>query len=222
MSIFTRASDIIQANVNALLDKAEQPEKMVRLMIQEMEEAIVELRGLAAQQIAEQKRIDRERDNCEKSINQWQAKAEKALDHDREDLARAALEHKLQATQRLESLGKEADYVANQLAPLSADIERLQVKLIEARTKERELHKRLDSVAVKLRSQQIKSADAMNTAMSRYENYERRVEELEAKLEAFDIGSTNPSLEQQFRDLEHSETIDTELAALKAKSSKKA
>lgn len=220
MGIFNRASDIIQANLNALLDKAEQPEKMIRLVIQEMEEAVVELRGLAANHIAEQKRLEREAKQLHKSIESWQVKAELALDKGREDLAKVALQNKLKAAEALEKNAEISAQVEQQVEPIRSDIERLQSKLDEAKQRERQLHQRLDSVAIRLQSEKIKSSSKVTDAMQKYENYERRVEDLEAKLEAYDIGqSSNPSLDQQFKDLEDEGKVDAELEQLKAKRS---
>ncbi|MEX1221552.1 MAG: PspA/IM30 family protein [Idiomarina sp.] len=213
MTIFSRFSDIVQANVNSLLDKAEDPKKMVRLLVQEMDAALVTLRSEAAKHLAEQKRIERERKGLETAATNWQEKAEKAVSHDREDLARKALQQRQVSLQAIASLDKDLELAKEQIDKLSADISTLQDKVSHARQRQQQLEVRSSSASVRLQSKQLTTQQAVADSMAKYERYEARVEELEARVEAYDLGK-NTGLAAEFEQLEHEDAVEQELQAL--------
>ena len=215
MGIFSRMGDIINSNLNAMIDKAENPEKIARLIIQEMEDTLVEVRTDAARNIAERKELSRKVDAYKERAAEWANKAELALTKDREDLARGALQAKQQAENMVSVVEQEIEILDEAVGKADADLAKLQSKLDEARAKHKALMMR-GSVAknqIKMRS---KITDhKVDDALARYERMERKVDELEAQVEAFDLG-TGESLESQFAQLEADEAIENELEALKA------
>lgn len=215
MGIFSRMGDIINSNLNAMIDKAENPEKIARLIIQEMEDTLVEVRTDAARNIAERKELGRKVDSYREKANDWGQKAEVALTKDREDLARGALQAKQQAEAMAEVVEREIEILDEAVGKADADLAKLQSKLDEARAKHKALMMR-GSVAknqIKMRS---KMKDyRVEDALARYERMERKVDQLEAEVEAFDLGQ-GESLESQFAQLEADEAIESELNALKA------
>lgn len=217
MSMFSRMSDIIQSNINAMLDKAEDPEKVIRLIIQEMEETLVELRSVAAKQIAEQKFLSRKVSKLEAQAQEWQNKAQLAIEKDKESLARAALVERQSVLQKVEELKAQAIQVEDALGKLQDDTARLNEKLAEARAKQKAMAIRKNSVGVRLKAKQVEHSTKVNDAMARFDSYERRIDELEAQVDAYDLTAESQSLESQFRELEADDVIEKELAALKAK-----
>ncbi len=215
MGIFSRMGDIINSNLNAMIDKAENPEKIARLIIQEMEDTLVEVRTDAARNIAERKELGRKVESYRAKAKDWAGKAETALTKDREDLARGALQAKQQAEAMAEVVEREIEILDEAVGKADADLAKLQSKLDEARAKHKALMMR-GSVAknqIKMRS---KMADyRVEDALARYERMERKVDQLEAEVEAFDLGQ-GESLESQFAQLEADEAIESELNALKA------
>ncbi len=215
MGIFSRMGDIINSNLNAMIDKAENPEKIARLIIQEMEDTLVEVRTDAARNIAERKELGRKVESYNTKADDWAKKAEVALTKDREDLARGALQAKQQAESMAEVVEREIEILDEAVTKADADLAKLQTKLDEARAKHKALLMR-GSVAknqIKMRS---KMTDyRVEDALSRYERMERKVDQLEAEVEAFDLGR-GESLESQFAQLEADEAIENELNALKA------
>ncbi len=215
MGIFSRMGDIINSNLNAMIDKAENPEKIARLIIQEMEDTLVEVRTDAARNIAERKELGRKVESYREKAAEWAAKAELALTKDREDLARGALQAKQQSEAMAEVVEREIEILDEAVGKADADLAKLQSKLDEARAKHKSLMMR-GSVAknqIKMRS---KMKDyRVEDALARYERMERKVDQLEAEVEAFDLGQ-GESLEGQFAQLEADEAIENELNALKA------
>ena len=216
MGMFTRFADIINANINSMLDKAEQPEKMIRLIIQEMEETLVEVRATAAKHIAEKKTIVRQVESLQKSVNYWQEKAELALEKGREDLARSALTEKQKASQQLTELEHEAAKLDEFLSAVQDDSQRLQQKLTEAKRRQEALLLRQESAVVRLKVREKQEKYNIDEAISRFERYQEKVDRVEAQIEAFDM-TKNQDLESQFQELESDENIDNELAELKKK-----
>ena len=216
MGMFTRFADIINANINSMLDKAEQPEKMIRLIIQEMEETLVEVRATAAKHIAEQKTIDRQIAGLEKSAQNWQEKAELAISKGRDDLAKSALAEKHKANQQLTDLAQERDKLAHFLATVQEDGQRLQNKLAEAKRRQDALLLRQESAVVRLKVREKSAQYNIDEAISRFERYQEKVDRIEAEVEAFDM-TQNQDLESQIRALETDDNIDNELAELKKK-----
>ena len=216
MGVFSRFTDIINSNINNLLDKAEDPEKLVRLMIQEMEETLVEVRSTQASFLGDKKTLDRELSSANQSIDFWQEKAELALNKLRDDLAKSALLEKNKAAKAVESLNTELAKVDDALNKLKEDVDSLQAKLDQAKAKQASIMKREETVTSRLKVKTQLHSDQINKALARFESVERKVDEIEAKVESYDLGKA-PSLQQQFEELEKNDEIEAQLAELKKK-----
>ena len=215
MSIFSRFTDIINANINSILDKAEDPEKMVRLIIQEMEETLVEVRTQSAKLIADKKEIARKVEKVRKEADDWESKATIALSKDREDLARAALKEKTAAIEEAETLTTDLEQIEHNLAKLAEDIGQLQQKLTDAKARQKALILRGKTAQSRMGvKRQLHEVD-IDGAMSRFENYERKLDVMEGEIESYDLGQQ--SLANEIADLEADEKVDEELAKLKAR-----
>lgn len=219
MGVFSRFTDIINSNINSILDKAEDPEKMVRLIIQEMEDTLVEVRSTSAKTLADKKEITRQASRYEADAQQWQEKAELALSKGRDDLARAALIEKGKCVESSAALIDELAHVDEHIAKLQQEISQLQDKLVDAKARKKAIMMREKTVSSRLKVRQKIDSDRVNDALSRFDSYERKVDDLEGQVESFDMGSK--SLADEIADLEADEGIDDELAKLKAKMNKK-
>jgi phage shock protein A len=215
--MFTRMSDIVQANINAILDKAEDPAKVIKLLIQEMEETLVDLRSVAAINLAEKKQVLRQVEKLQKQINAWQAKAILAVEKNREDLAKAALVEKHHNQQKLSALTDEQIVVEGSLSKLQADMGKMQDKLVEARAKQQSLIVRERSVAARMTVKREAYTVKIDDAIIRFEQYERRIDDLESQVDAYDLVSESKSLNAQFNRLETDTEIEQELALLRKK-----
>ncbi len=215
MGVFSRFTDIINSNINSLLDKAEDPAKMVRLIIQEMEDTLVEVRSSSAKTLADKKELARQVSRYQKDAEQWQNKAELALSKEREDLARAALVEKKKCVESAESLHEELAHVDSHIAKLQSEISQLQEKLADAKARQKAIIIREKTVSSRLKVKQNIDSDKVNDALTRFDRYERKIDNLEAQVEAHDLGSK--SLADEIAELETDENIDDELAQLKAK-----
>ncbi|MDC8832315.1 phage shock protein PspA [Alteromonas gilva] len=218
MGMFTRINDIIQSNINALLDKAEDPEKMIRLIIQEMQETLVEIRSLAARHIAEQKQLNRELESLNKRAAHWQQNAELAISKSKDDLARSALIEKKNIEAKQEVVSKQLASIDEVLVSVQDDTARLNSKLSEAKAKQKSLQMRRQTASVRMQAKQATHSEKLETVMGRFDHYEQRVDELEAKVDAYDLTDSAPkqSLQAEFDALEKDDAIERELAALKA------
>ncbi|WP_334016001.1 phage shock protein PspA [Alteromonas sp. S167] len=219
MGMFSRINDIVQANINAMLDKAEDPEKIIRLIIQEMEETLVEVRTDAARYIAQQKTLARQIDATSKHINGWQDKAQLAMDNDKESLAKAALIEKQKYVAKLTSLEEQQAHLTESIEKIQADTGRLNSKLAEAKAKQKTLVQRKNSAQTRLKVKQADHESKIDDAMMRFENYEQRIDYLEAQVDAYDLTKSDDatSLQAQFDAMEADEIIEKELEALKKK-----
>lgn len=215
MGIFSRFTDIINSNLNALLDKAEDPEKMVRLIIQEMEDTLVEVRSSSAKTLATKKEISHQIRKYETEADDWQAKAELALTKGREDLARAALQEKNKSREAADKLLHELAIVDEQIDKLQDDISQLQAKLADAKQRQKTMLMRQHTVASRLDVKRSLDNNKVDAAMAKFEHYERKIDGLEAQVDAYDLGKK--TLKDEFAQLENDEKIDEELAALKRK-----
>ncbi len=215
--MFTRMSDIVQANINAILDKAEDPAKVIKLLIQEMEETLVELRSVAATNLAEKKQVQRQAEKLQKQINAWQSKAVLAVEKNREDLARAALVEKHYSQQKLSALTDEQNVVAESLSTLQTDMGKMQDKLVEARAKQKSLIVRERSVAVRMTVKNRSHSVKIDDAIIRFEQYERRIDDLESQVDAYDLVNEVQGLNAQFNQLEAESQIEQELDVLRKK-----
>ncbi|GMV91399.1 MAG: phage shock protein A [Candidatus Hydrogenedentota bacterium] len=217
MGIFTRVRDIISSNINAMLDKAEDPEKLVKLMIREMEDTLVEVKASCAGAMATKKKIQREADEVRKREKDWGAKAQLAVDKGREDLAREALVEKRRYRERAEAIDKEQTQCDALVEQYQSDIMQLEDKLALAREKQRVLVQRHVHASRKKQAQEkIRRSDTAD-AMARFETFEHRIERMEAEADLVNFGVKSNSLEEEFLKLADDEEIEKELNALKAR-----
>ena len=214
MGIFTRFSDIVNSNINAILDQAEDPEKIVRLMIQEMEDTLVEVRSAAARSIADKKDLNRKLGLFEREQNDWDSKAELALRKDREDLAKAALIEKSRASAASEILKADYTVIDEGLAKLNDDISRLEMKLLDAKARQKSLLARHQTANSRLAVRKKIHDYKIDDAMIRFEQYTRRIDDVEGRIEAYDLGLPK-DLNHEFAGLEAEESVTKELDALK-------
>lgn len=206
MGIFSRFADIINSNISALLDKAEDPEKMVRLIIQEMEDTLVEVRSTSAKVLAEKKEIIRRIAKVQEQVQDWQDKAELALSKDREDLAKAALLEKQKASELASTLEQELVVVEEQIARLKEEVNLLQEKLADAKARQKTIIMRKQTASSRLEVKRQLDSSKIDNAMSRFEQYERRVEGLESQVEAYDLGNQK-TLNDEFAALEAEDAV---------------
>lgn len=215
MSIFSRLSDIINSNLTALLDKAEDPEKMVRLIIQEMEETLVEVRTTSARAIADRKELQRRQEWLGREAAEWERRAEVALRKERDDLARAALVERSRIEEEVIAIDAEVASLDDSVARLSEDIGKLQAKIKDARARQKSLVVRSRTATTQLGVRRQLSDAGINDALERFEHYERRMDDLEGQVESFDLGQR--TLADEIADLEADDQIDAELEALRAR-----
>jgi phage shock protein A len=215
MGIFSRFTDIINSNINNLLDKAEDPAKMVRLIIQEMEDTLVEVRSSSAKTLADKKEMTRRVTRFENEAQQWQEKAELALSKDREDLARAALIEKKKSSENAQTLSQDLMHTEEHIMKLQSEISQLQEKLADAKSRQKTIIMREKTVNSRLKVKKNIDSNKVDDALSRFDRYERKIDDLEGQVESYDMGSK--SLADEIADLESNEKVDDELASLKAK-----
>lgn len=216
MGIFSRFTDIVNSNINAMLDKAEDPEKIVRLMIQEMEDTLVEVRSAAARLIADKKEAARGLGIVEKEARDWQAKAELALDKGRDDLAKAALIEKSQVLKSADGLRNQQATLDAGLDKLGEDIARLEAKLADAKSRQKALIARHHAASRRLEVRKKIHDYRIDDALVRFDQYERRMDDLEGRVEAYDLGGKK-DLKQEISELESEEAVERELSEMKAK-----
>ena len=214
MGIFTRFSDIVNSNINAILDKAEDPEKIVRLMIQEMEDTLVEVRSAAARSIADKKDLNRKIEALDREKDDWDDKAELAIRKGREDLAKAALVEKARVVSAVDVLKEDYVAVDEGLAKLNEDIARLEAKLEDAKTRQKALLARHKTASSRLAARKKIHDYKIDDAMLRFEAYTRRIDDVEGRVEAYDLGLPK-DLNHEFASLESEESVNKELDALK-------
>ena len=217
MGIFSRTRDIVAANFTDLLDKAEDPAKMIRMIIMEMEETLVEVRASAARTIADQKEMRRQISKLERIQEGWTEKAELALSKDREDLAKAALVEKRKAGEMADQLKAEIQVLDDGLRASEEDIAKLQGKLREARARQNAIVSRLESAQNRAKLREMYSGPKVDDAFSRFDILERRADYAEGRADALSLGAPPKSLEEEIADLRNEEAVDAELEALKAK-----
>ncbi len=216
MGIFSRFSDIVNSNINAILDKAEDPEKIVRLMIQEMEETLVEVRSAAARSIADKKELTRHLTALEQEAKDWEGKAELAIDKGRDDLAKAALAEKARVLAAAKSVKMQYDAISQGLDKLNEDIGRLEEKLADAKTRRNAILARHQAASQRLEVRKRLHDYRIDDAFVRFEQFERRIDDYESRVEAYDLGSKK-DLSQEFNELESSEAVEQELRNLKSR-----
>ena len=210
--VFSRARDIFAANMTELLDRSEDPAKMIRMIILEMEETLVEVRASAARSIADIKEMKRAVGRLDEIQVNWTAKAELALSKDREDLAKAALVERQKAADMAESFRGEMDQIEQVLRGYEADIAKLQAKLREARGRQNAIATRFESAVTRARTNEMMHGSRTLDAFSKFEILERRADFAEGRAEALGI----TSLEDEIHELKATEAVDRELEAMKA------
>ena len=215
MGIFSRVADIISSNINAMLDKAEDPEKLVRLMIREMEDTLIEIKASCAGAMAQRKKIGRQIEDVHAGEARWAERAQLAVDKGRDDLARDALLEKRRFTDRMQALEQELTQCESLVAQYQADIIQLEDKLASAREKERMLVQRHVHAQHKKRAQQsIRKVD-YTSAVARFENLESKIDRMEADAELVNFGR-KPGLGEEIDSLATDEDLEAALNALKS------
>jgi phage shock protein A len=216
MGIFSRTRDIIAANVTDLLDKSQDPAKMIRMIIMEMEETLVEVRASAARTIADKKELQRHMSRLDLLQSDWTEKAQLALSKNREDLAKAALVEKRKATDMMDQLKAEVAVLDDALRASEGDITKLQKKLTDARARQNALMTRLESAENQVKLRTMYNGDKVRDALSRFDILERRVDEAQGYADALAIGAEQPrSLGDEIDALGVIDEVDEELAAMK-------
>lgn len=219
MGIFTRVRDIINANINAMLDKAEDPEKLVKLMIREMEDTLIEVKANCAAAMATKKRIQRDIETMVGHGKTWDAKAALAVDKGREDLAREALQEKRRFVERGEALEEELEQAKQLVSQYQNDIMQLEDKLGAAREKQRMLVQRHRHAQQKIRAEEHFRRYDVAEAMQKFDHFQERIDRMQAEASLVNYGrpANGKSLHDEFAALETDEEIEKELAALKAR-----
>jgi phage shock protein A len=216
MGIFSRLTDIVNSNINAILDRAEDPEKIIRLIIQEMEDTLVEVRASAVRTIAERKEIERRMETLRRDVEEWQRRAELAITKNREDLAKGALLAKARVGEALEGVTTQHRQIEEALAKQNEDIAKLQAKLADAKTREKVIVARQKTAAARIRMRTHLHDERITDAFGRFEQVERALDEMEGKVEAFDLGRKQ-TLAEELDGLQAADSVDDELKALKAR-----
>lgn len=214
MGIFTRFSDIVNSNLNAILDKAEDPEKIVRLMIQEMEDTLVEARSAAARSIADKKDLNRRLESLQREADDWDGKAELAVRRDRDDLAKAALIEKSRVSAAVAAVKVDCAAIDDGLTRLNEDIVRLEDKLGDAKARQKALLARHKTANSRLAARRRIHDHDIDDAMVRFESLTRRIDDVEGQVEACDMGLPK-DLDREFASLEAEESVNRELDELK-------
>jgi phage shock protein A len=214
--IFHRTRDIVASNMAELLDRSEDPAKMIRMIIMEMEETLIEVRSSAARSIADQKEMRGQIARLERLQDSWAEKAELALSKDREDLAKAALVEKQKVADIADSLQAEHDMLSDSLRAYEADVARLQGKLREARVRQSAIAARIESAQNRMKMREAWAGPKAEDAFSRFELLERRADLAEGRAEALALAAPK-TLEEEISELRNAEKVEAELEALKAR-----
>lgn len=217
MGIFSRLSDIINSNINSILDRAEDPDKIIRMVIQEMEDTLVEVRSSAARAIADQKDIERKLKKVESAMGEWESKAELAISKGRDDLAKGALMEKNKLAEMADHLKAEIAYISEALTRHEEDVVKLDSKLREARAKKASLQARTKTAQNSVKLKRNIYDTRIDDAFERFDKVERRLDRIEGEAQAMEMGREGKSLEAEFAELETNDEVEAELEALKAK-----
>ncbi|MBF8269428.1 MAG: phage shock protein PspA [Gammaproteobacteria bacterium] len=216
MGIFSRMADIINSNLNALLDKAEDPQKLIQLIIQEMEDTLVEVRSSSVKVLADRKTAKRRILQLQKNVDEWDNKARIAVQKGREDLARAALYEKQTQADEIRTIETELAALDEHIEQLDKEIEQLQQKLNDARAKQKTLSMRSKTVESRLKVKTQINRDSITDAFARYEGMERRMDRLEGQIDSMDLGKgAGGDVQSQFDALLNNDKINDELSRLK-------
>ncbi len=214
MGIFSRLTDIVNSNINAILDRAEDPEKIIRLIVQEMEDTLVEVRSSTVRAIAEKKELERRLEALRREHDEWQRRAELALTKDREDLAKGALAAKVRVGEALATGETHLRQMVDALDKQNEDIAKLQAKLADAKAREQTIITRTKSAATRIKVRSKLYDERITDAFARFEQVERALDEIEGRAESYDFGRKK-TLADEFAGLEVESGVEEELAALK-------
>jgi phage shock protein A len=216
MGIFSRLTDIVNSNINAILDRAQDPEKIIRLIIQEMEDTLVEVRSQAVRTIAEKKEMERRLEAMRREHDEWERRAELALTKGREDLAKGALAAKARLAETLAREERQLALVAGGLEQQNEDITKLQAKLADAKSREKSIAARHKTASSRIRLRTSLYDERIADAFARFDEVERALDEAEGKVEAFDLGR-KPGIADEIAGMEKDARVEEELAALKVR-----
>ena len=220
MGIFTRLRDIVSSNINAMLEKAEDPEKLLKLMIQEMEDTLIEIKAQCASAMAQSKSTGRMVAEARDRAADWEAKAKLAVAKGRDDLAREALLEKRRHQERAQTLEDQVAECDGLIAHYKDDITQLESKMLAVRKKQKGLVQRHTHAQTKRRTQEyIRRVDNSDT-LARLEGFERRIDRMEAGADLVNFGRKAP-LEDEIEGLAQDEELEKELDALKGAPAKK-
>lgn len=215
MGIFSRMSDIINSNLNSLLDSAEDPEKMIRLIIQEMEDTLVEVRSSSARVLADRKAAARKQAHIQEEADSWEAKAKLAITKGREDLARAALQEKRAIEDELHAIATELQSTDEHIEQLNEEVGQLQAKLSDAKAKQKAMLMRSKTVQSRMSVKRQVHRSELDDAFNKFERFERRMDNLEGELESMDMGREGQGLAAEIDALQEDEWLSDELEKLK-------
>jgi phage shock protein A len=216
MGIFSRLADIVNSNINAILDRAQDPEKIIRLIIQEMEDTLVEVRSQAVRTIAEKKEMERRLEAMRREHDEWERRAELALTKGREDLAKGALAAKARLAETLAREERQLALVTGGLDQQNEDITKLQAKLADAKSREKSIAARHKTASSRIRLRTNLYDERIADAFARFDEVERALDEAEGKVEAFELGR-KPGIVDEIAGIEKDARVEEELAALKAR-----
>lgn len=216
MGIFSRMTDIVNSNLNALLDRAEDPEKMIRLIIQEMEDTLVEVRSSSARVLADKKTVHRRVQRLLRDMEAWDGKAKLAISKGREDLARAALTEKRALAEEVAVVEAELAALEEHIEQLHDEVGQLQQKLNDAKAKQKSMQMRSKTVASRIRVKRQVQRETLDDAFAKFDHFERRMDSMEGQLEAMDLGERRVDLASEIDALAEDEKLNEELARLKA------
>ena len=217
MGIFSRMTDIINSNLNSLLDSAEDPQKMIRLSVQEMEDTLVEVRSSSARVLADRKEAARRHEQVQAEVTSWEDKAKLAISKGREDLARAALQEKRAIEEEVAVVAAELLATDEHIEQLNTEVAQLQQKLTEAKAKQKAMLMRSKTVESRIKVKRQIQRESLDDAFSRFEQFERRMDNLEGQLDSMDLGrDVPPDLAAEIDALQEDARINDELARLKA------
>jgi phage shock protein A len=213
MGVFTRFKDIVNANINSILDKAEDPEKMISLMMREMEDTLVELKSSCASKMADKAKLEREKNFYEDKAKGWQSRAKLAVEKGRDELAREALQEKQKCLDELEYLTKDWNHLSGIVEESRSEISQLEEKLEQVRQKHRQLLQRGRHAQEKKKARESMQQASSTSAMERFDIMESRIEQMEAEADLY--GQKNSDVESKFVNLENDDSVEQELAELK-------
>lgn len=216
MGTVTRFRNVVSANLNSMIEKAEDPEKLLRVVVRDMEDTLAEARSVAAQCLTERKRITRRVEWLEMRELDWERKAELAIDKERDDLAKRALGERVRIADEVKALHKEQEALDERVHKVDDDISKLQVRLATARKRHREIIQRQKIVEQVRNAQPAKSSEKITDVLGKFEDLEIKMDQIESRIEAYDLGY-HGSLEEDFVDLGVSEEVEKELTEMKSR-----